>query len=148
MAVVFAMAGLAIGGIGAAASASTGNDHEVATITMQSRLVSSTTNSAGLGGPGDVLANLNVFTTSTGASGHADITCQIFPNSEQECVGSFVFPNGSIDASAAIRLPLTSFTAPITGGSGAYQGVGGQIDNVLVSPGVTNRTFHLIYPQQ
>jgi hypothetical protein len=147
VAVVAVAASLLIGGI-TAASANSGNNGDVRTITLQTRLVSATNNSAGLGGPGDVIANLNSFITSTGVTGHADITCQIFPNSEQECVASFVFPNGMIDASAAITLPLTSFIAPITGGSGFYEGVAGHIDNVVVSPGVINRTFHLIFSQQ
>jgi hypothetical protein len=114
---------------------------------LQTKLVSATTNAAGHGGAGDVVANLNSFKTSSGTTGHADITCRIFPNSEQECLASFVFPNGQIDASAAIRLPLTSFTAPTTGGSGAYEGVSGHIENTVVSPGVIDRRFHLIFPR-
>jgi hypothetical protein len=41
----------------------------------------------------------------------------------------------------------TSFTAPITGGSGVYEGVSGHIDNKLASPGVIDRTFQLIFPK-
>ncbi len=140
-------AALGLWGANAAASAS-GNGQGGQTILLRTTLVSATNNSAGLGGAGDVIANVNTFVTSTGVTGHADITCQTFPNSEQECVASFVFPNGMIDASAAIKLPLTSFTALITGGSGDYEGVAGHIDNVVVSPGVIERTFHLIFPEQ
>jgi hypothetical protein len=124
---------------------SAGRSSRSRTIHLQTTLVSATRNAAGLGGAGDVVANLNSFQTSSGTTGHADIICQIFPNSEQECLASFVFANGQIDASAAITLPATSFTAPITGGSGAYEGVSGHIDNKVVSPGVIDRTFHLIF---
>ena len=129
-------------------AASAGTVHRSRIIHLQTKLVSATTNSASLGGPGDVVANLNAFTTSSGVMGHADITCQIFPNSEEECVASFVFPRGQIDTNAAITLPLTRFTAAVTGGTGIYQGVAGRIDNVVVSPGVINRTFHLTFPER
>lgn len=147
VAVVGAAVGLLVGGI-ATASANSGTNLDTRVIHLQTKLASATNNSAGLGGAGDVIANLNLFTTSTGVTGHADITCQIFPNSEQECVASFVFPNGMINASAAITLPLTRFTAPITGGSGFFEGVSGHIDNVIVSPGVIDRTLHLIFPRR
>lgn len=130
----------------ATSAASAGTPDRGRIIHLQTKLVSATTNPAGLGGPGDVIANLNAFTTSSGVVGHADITCQIFPNSEQECVASFVFPNGQIDTNAAITLPLTRFTAAVIGGTGAYEGVSGHIDNVVVSPGIIDRTFHLMFP--
>ena len=140
---------LAAAGVGFATSAASAGtpEHRSSIIHLQTKLVSATTNPAGFGGPGDVVANLNAFTTSSGVVGHADITCQIFPNSEQECVASFVFPNGQIDTNAAITLPLTTFTAAVTGGTGVYEGVSGRIDNGVVSPGVIDRTFHLTFPE-
>jgi hypothetical protein len=147
--VLAVVVGLAGAGVAVASASSTdGRDGGGRVITLRTTAVSATTNSAGLGGAGDVIANLNSFVTSRGVPGHADITCQIFPNSEQECTASFVFPDGMIDASAAITLPLSHFTAPITGGSGAYEGVGGHIDNVVASPRVIDRTLHLIYPRR
>jgi hypothetical protein len=139
---------LVAGGIAIASASSSDGENGGHVITLRTTLVSATNNSAGLGGAGDVIANLNSFVTSKNVTGHADITCQIFPNSEQECTASFVFPEGMIDASAAITLPLSHFTAPITGGSGAYEGVSGHIDNVVVSPGVIDRTFYLTYPRR
>jgi hypothetical protein len=128
-----------------AASASADHAKRVQVIHVDSTLTSATLNSAGLGGPGDVAANLNVFSTSNGVTGHADITCQFFPNNERECTASFVFPDGQIDASAALVNGATMFTAPITGGSGAFEGVSGHVDN-LVDGTVTHRTLYLIYP--
>ncbi len=40
------------------------------------------------------------------------------------------------------------FTAAITGGTGKYEGATGQIHNVVSGPGVIDRTFHLIWPDQ
>lgn len=133
------------GGLAAGASASSGTESVGHTIHLRTTLVSATTNAAGLGGPGDVVANLNSFTTSTGVTGHADITCQIFPNSEQECMASFVFPDGQIDTQAAITLPLSHFTAAITGGTGIYDGASGLIVNTVVSPGIIDRTLYLTF---
>lgn len=101
----------------ATSAASAGTPDRGRIIHLQTKLVSATTNPAGLRGPGDVIANLNAFTTSSGVVGHADITCQIFPNSEQECVASFVFPNGQIDTTPPSRFhspgsPQRSSAAP------------------------------------
>ena len=41
-------------------------------------------------------------------------------------------------------MAATTLTAAITGGTGAFEGVSGQIDNVRVAPGVIDRTFHLL----
>ena len=116
---------LMAGGVAITSASSSDGREGDQVITLRTTLVSATNNSVGLGGAGDVIANLNSFVTSRGMTGHADITCQIFPSSEEECTASVVFPNGMIDASAAITLPLSHFTAPITGGSGVYEGVSG-----------------------
>jgi hypothetical protein len=140
----FSVVGAVAAGTVAAASAKSGRSESRHAIHMQSTLVSVTTNSAGNGGPGDVMANLWSFTTSTGVAGHADISCQAFPNSESLCHASFVFPDGQIEAMAAIPMPNTGFTAAIIGGSGTYVGTTGEIVNTPVSPGVLNRDFHLL----
>jgi hypothetical protein len=61
---------------------------------------------------------------------------------------AFVFPDGQIDAQAGITLPPTEFTAAVIGGTLAYEGVGGQVVNVVISrtPLTIDRTIHLIYP--
>src|SRR5262245_64652852 len=128
----------------AVAHASNSNNDQGRTIRLRSTVVSSTVNSAGKGGPGDVVAVLFDFSTSDGARGNADISCTIFPNDEQLCHAAFVFPDGQIDAQAAIPLAATTFDAAVIGGTGAYEGASGQIHNVVSAPGVIDRTFRLL----
>jgi hypothetical protein len=128
----------------AVASANTGDHENGRVIHLRSTLVSATVNSADQNGPGNVVANLFSFTTSTGTTGHADISCTLFPNAEQLCYASFVFPDGQIDAEAAISLPPTIFDAAVIGGTGAYIGASGQVHNVVVAPGVIDRTITLL----
>jgi hypothetical protein len=65
------------------------------------------------------------------------------PPPEQLSHVAFVFPHGQIDAQAAISLPPTNFTAAITGGTGAYKGVGGEVVNTVISrtPLTVDRTL-------
>ena len=62
---------------------------------------------------------------------------------------AFVFPNGQIDAQAGITLPPSHFVAAVIGGTGAFEGVGGQVVNTVIStsPLMIDRTLYLIYPQ-
>jgi hypothetical protein len=126
------------------ASASSDHGHKGRTIHLHSTQVSSTVNSAGHGGPADVLANLFSFTTSEGVTGHAVISCTLFSAVEELCHATFVFPNGQIDAQAAVALPPTRFTAAVIGGTGVYNGASGQIFNVVTAPGVVDRTIELL----
>jgi hypothetical protein len=137
---------LAISSIAVAASAGENSHdrHEGRTIYLHSTLVSATVNSAGKGGAGDVVANLWNFTTRDGQTGHADISCLAFPNAERLCHAAFVFPKGQIDAQAAIPDGATTFVAAILGGTGIYEGVGGQAVNTVKAPGVIDRVVHLI----
>jgi hypothetical protein len=80
-------------GIAATASANNGSDQR--TIRMHTVLVSSTINSAGNGGPGDVVANLFSVTTSTEETGHVDISCTNLPNSEQRWAVSMILDSSS-----------------------------------------------------
>jgi len=142
---IAAVIGAIVAGTTVAASANSGGSEGRHVIHMQTTLVSVTTNSAGNGGPGDVNANLWSFTTSSGVTGHADISCQVFPGSEQLCHASFVFPDGQIYAmTAATPMLNQEFRAGIIGGTGAYVGASGQIVNTPVAPGVINRAFYLL----
>ena len=148
MAAASAALALTMGGVVAVASA-TSSDHGAGrVIQLRTTLTSSTVNSAGNGGPGDVTALLFSFQTSTGTVGHADISCQIFPNAEQLCHAAFVFPSGQIEAMAAIPLSAKTFSAAVIGGTGAYEGASGQVDNVVVAPGVIDRTIMLLAPDR
>jgi hypothetical protein len=129
--------------IAASASASTGQN-PARVIHLHTVLVSATVNSAGNGGVGDVIANLFSVTTAYGQSGHADITCMNFPGAEQLCHAAFVLPDGQLDAQAAIPMTTTSFTAAIIGGTGAYNGATGHIDNTRSPGGTVDRTIYLL----
>lgn len=78
------------------------------------------------------------------AAGEAWISCVIREATQQLCHGAFVLANGQIEAQVATPMTAPTFTAAITGGTGAFEGVSGEIDNVVVAPGVIDRTFHLL----
>ena len=133
--------------VASTASSSAPRPHHIHIVTT---LTSSATNSAGLGGPGDVIAQVFSFELASGAAGHIDASVQLVSSSEQLSHVAFVFPRGQIDAQAAVSLPPTSFTAAITGGTGAYAGVSGVVVNTVTStsPLTIDRTLHLIYPDK
>jgi hypothetical protein len=150
--VIAALAAVFVVSAGAVAVASTTSSsaprgHRIHIVTV---LTSAATNSAGLGGPGDVVAQVFSFELSPGVTGHIDASVQLVSTSEQLSHVAFVFPHGQIDAQAAIALPPTNFTAAITGGTGAYEGVGGEVVNTVISrtPLTVDRTLYLIYPDQ
>ena len=126
-----------------------GSGHaRVRTIHIVTTLTSAATNSAGLGGPGDVIAQVFTFEVSPGVTGHIDASSTIVSATEQLSHVAFVFSDGQIDAQAGITLPPTEFTAAVIGGTLAYAGVGGQVLNVVISrtPLTIDRTIQLIYP--
>jgi hypothetical protein len=137
---VAAALGLAIA---ANASAGTGDDGP-RVIHLHTVLVSSTVNPAGNGGVADVVAALFSVTTPSGQTGHADISCTNFPGGEQLCHAAFVLPDGQLDAQAAIPEAAPAFTAAIIGGTGAYNGATGHIDNTRNPGGIIDRTIYLL----
>lgn len=134
--------------IAAASSASAGGSAKVHKIHIVTTLTSAATNSAGLGGPGDVVAQVFSFKVSPGITGHVDASVTFVSTSEALAHAAFVFPQGQIDAQAAIRQPPTKFTAAVTGGTRAFEGVSGQVVNKVIStnPVTIDRTLYLIYP--
>jgi hypothetical protein len=137
-----------IAGMISVASATSVGHHDGRIIHLRTTVTSAPVNSAGNGGPGDVIARLFSFETSTGTVGHADISCTIFTNAEQLCHAAFVFPDGQIDAQAAIPLSATTSSAAVIGGTGAYEGASGHVDNVMFAPGVIDRTITLLRPHR
>jgi hypothetical protein len=102
-------------------------------------------NDAGHGGVADVSAVLFAMQRPDGsAAGQGWISCVTIAAGNDLCHGAFVLANGQIDAQAQIPMAGTTFTAAITGGTGAFEGVSGQIVNVRVAPGVIDRTFYLL----
>jgi len=108
--------------------------------------VSQVVNDAGHGGPGDVIALVFDVRTPGGAeAGQAYISCTAVTGTVTLCHAAFVLKGGQIEAQVANGM-ATRFTAAVTGGTGIYQGVTGQILNVVTAPGVIDRTFFLIHP--
>src|SRR5262245_40939070 len=150
MAIIAVLIFLVLGAtVAIASSANAGGSAKVHKIHIVTTLTSAATNSAGLGGPGDVVAQVFTFEVSPGVSGHVDASVQFVSSSEVLSHVAFVFPQGQIDAQAAITQPPTSFTAAVTGGTEAFEGVSGQVVNTVISrtPLTIDRTLYLIYPE-
>lgn len=136
-----------VAGVVSIASASPGRGGEEAARTLRFRttVVSSSINDAGHGGVADVTALLFSMQRPDGsAAGQGWISCVNILATDQLCHAAFVLANGQIQAQAEIPMAATTFTAAITGGTGAFEGVSGHIDNLRVAPGVVDRTFHLL----
>jgi hypothetical protein len=135
----------------ASASSSRGADHhgDGQVLKIRTVLTSKAINHAGNGGPGDVAAmEFAVQRLGGTAAGTAEVSCTTITADVQLCHAGFVLAAGQIEAQASIPMTATKFTAAVVGGTGKYQGVAGQIRNVVTAPGVIVRTFHLIYPDQ
>jgi hypothetical protein len=93
----------------------------------------------------DVTALLFTMQRSDGSTaGQGWVSCVNILATDQLCHAAFVLSGGQIQAQAEIPMAATTFTAAITGGTGAFAGVSGEIDNIRVAPGVVDRTFHLL----
>jgi hypothetical protein len=129
----------------ASASPGDGGREQGRTLQFRTTVVSSSVNDAGHGGVADVTALLFAMQTPEGAAaGQGWISCVNILATDQLCHAAFVLANGQIQAQAEIPMAAQTFTAAITGGTGAFEGVSGQIVNVRVAPGVIDRTFHLL----
>lgn len=138
-----------LGGTGTVAAGSTSGDHssDQRTIRIVTTLGSATTNSAGLGGVGDVTAFVQNYNAPTGEAEHAYVSCQTFPGPVNLCDAALNFPRGQIHIQAEIPLPPTQFTAAVIGGTGIYTGVTGVMDTTGLPNGTALRVFHLIFPE-
>jgi hypothetical protein len=137
---------LVVTGAVSIASASSGGGRDGGrTLRFRTTVVSSSVNDAGHGGVADVSAVLFAMQRPDGsAAGQGWISCVTIAAGNDLCHGAFVLANGQIEAQAQIPMAGATFTAAITGGTGAFEGVSGQIVNVRVAPGVIDRTFHLL----
>jgi hypothetical protein len=89
--------------------------------------VTSSVNDAGHGGVADVTALLFSLQTSRGAAaGQGWISCVNILAAEQLCHAAFVLANGQIQAQAEIPMSAQTFSAAITGGTGAFEGSAGR----------------------
>lgn len=146
---ITALVGLASISVAGAAfgssSSGSGSREDQRVLRLHTVLVSNAVNDAGHGGPGNVVALLFDLQRPGGADvGKAHISCTIVTSGVQLCHAGFVLPRGQIEAQASIPLTATTFTAAVVGGTGAYEGVMGEIRNVITAPGVVERTFFLM----
>jgi hypothetical protein len=144
-----ALAGLAsLGAAGAAfASSSTpqANDN-VQVLRLHADFVAAADNSAGHGGPGDVLAALfNIRTRGGAHAGTESVSLLSIPGHQTLGHSAFALKGGQIDAMGTLADTATRFTAAIIGGTGIYDGVTGQILNVESASGI-DLTFYIIRP--
>jgi len=138
---------LALAVVVGAASIASASAKKRQTLQLRTTVVSSSLNDAGHGGVADVTAVLFSLQTPGGAAaGQGLVSCVRVTTTDNLCHAAFTLADGQIDAQAEIPMPAPTFTAAITGGTGAFEGAGGHIDNVVVAPGVTDRTFHLLLP--
>ena len=144
--VVAVIAGLVVvTGVVSIAAASSQGDDKGRTLRFRTTVVSSSVNDAGHGGVADVTALLFSMQRADGSTaGQGWVSCVNILATDQLCHAAFVLSGGQIQAQAEIPMAATTFTAAITGGTGAFEGVSGHIDNVRVAPGVVDRTFHLL----
>jgi len=147
-AVLTGLASLGAAGAAFASSSAPATHDGVQVLRFHSIGVSQTVNDAGHGGPGNVNAIIfDVRTPSGTEAGTAYISCTAFTESVTLCHAAFVLNGGQIEAQVANGM-ATTFTAAVTGGTGIYEGVTGQIRNVITAPGVIDRTFYLIRPDR
>ena len=146
------LTGLAsLGAAGAAfASPATPAAHDSAQVLpLRTVFVSLAVNHAGHGGPGDVTAVVFDVQTPSGAkAGKAYIACTTATASVSLCHAAYVLKGGQIDVQVAIPDTATRYTLAVTGGTGIYAGVTGQVRSVETGSGTADRTFYLIRPGQ
>jgi hypothetical protein len=106
-------------------------------------------NHAGHGGPGDVTAVVfDVHTPSGAEAGKAYISCTQATASVSLCHAAYVLHGGQIDVQVAVPFTATRYALAVTGGTGIYAGVTGQVRSVATGPRTADRTFYLIRPGQ
>jgi hypothetical protein len=109
--------------IASASSGSRGREEAGRTLWFRTTLVSSAVNDAGHGGVADVSAvRFSMQRRDGSAAGQGWIFCVTIVASHDLCHGAFVLANGQIEAQAEIPMDATTFTAAITGGTGAFEG--------------------------
>ena len=90
----------------------------------------------------------DVRTSSGAEAGKAYISCTTATASVALCHAAYVLKGGQIDVQTAVPDTATRYTLAVTGGTGTYEGVTGQVRSVLTGPRTADRTFYLIQPDQ
>ena len=145
IAVVALAVGIALPALGSTGHAAQHQTIRVTAVDTEQKLLD-------LGGPGFSLGNEIVLSQKLlqGANqvGHDGSVCTNVSVARQEaqCIATYSFPGGQITAQALVILGSTApYVAPITGGSGKYEGAKGELHVQLVSAteGIGILTFHL-----
>jgi hypothetical protein len=146
-AVLIGLGSLGAAGAAFASSSAPATHDSVQVLHLRAFFVSAANNSAGHGGPGDVLAARFAIRTPSGAkAGKESVSLVAIPGHQQLAHSVFVLKGGQIDAMVSVAETATRFTAAIIGGTGIYEGVTGQIRNVELASGPIDLTFHIIRP--
>jgi hypothetical protein len=146
-AVLTGLATLGAAGAAFASSSAPRANNGVQVLRLRADFVAAADNSAGHGGPGDVLAARFAIRTPSGAkAGMESVSLLAIPGHQQLGYSVFVLKGGQIDAMVSVAETATRFTAAIIGGTGIYEGVTGQIRNVETPSGSLNLTFFIIRP--
>jgi hypothetical protein len=141
------LTGLASLGAAGAAFAAPAAHNTVQVLRLHTVFLSLAVNHAGHGGPGDVTAVVFDLRTPSGAeAGKAYISCTQAAASVVLCHAAYVLHGGQIDVQVAHSDTATRSTLAVTGGTGTYAGVTGQVRSVDTGPGTGDRTFYLIRP--
>ena len=146
-AVITGLATLGAAGAAFASSSAPQANNGVQVLRLRADFVAAADNSAGHGGPGDVLAARFAIRTPSGArAGMESVFVMAIPGHQQLAHSVFVLKGGQIDAMVSVAETATRFTAAIIGGTGIYDGVTGQIRNVQTPSGSLTLTFFIIRP--
>jgi hypothetical protein len=145
-AVITGLASLGAAGAAFASSSAPRATGGAQVLRLHADFVAAANNSAGHGGPGDVLAALFAIRTPSGArAGKESVSLVAIPRHQQLAHATFVLKGGQIDAMGSVAETATRFTVAIIGGTGIYEGITGQIRNVESSSGI-DLTFYIIRP--
>ena len=148
-AVLTGLASLGAAGAAFASPAAPAAHDRAQVLPLRTVFVSLAVNHAGHGGPGDVTAVVFDVRTPAGAEvGKAYISCTTATASVSLCHAAYVLKGGQIEVQVAVPDTATRYTLAVTGGTGIYAGVTGQVRSVETGPRTADRTFYLIRPGQ
>jgi hypothetical protein len=148
-AVLIGLAALGAAGAAFTSHAASAAHHRVQVLRLHTTDLSDVENHAGHGGPGDVFTVVYDLQTPAGAeAGKAYLSCTQATTSVSLCHAAYVLKGGQIDVQVAVPFTATRYALAVTGGTGTYAGVTGQVRSVATGPRKADRTFYLIRPGQ
>lgn len=98
------------------------------------------------GKPGDEFIFHAKFSNHSGKqAATGDVVCTLVFNGNANCVGTIVFPNGTLAVSALAPNSNAAVHVAITGGTGRYANVRGQMTSTSTGDNTDTDVFHLNY---